>query len=89
MIMKSRRRTSFLSCAPRQPLFISETIARGITYYKRPLLLTLPFIGIWKPLKRGHLLRMLSLTIVDSLLVRYRWAVPAVAVALAHFAKQC
>jgi hypothetical protein len=70
MIMKSSRRTSFLSCFSHQPLFGPDRISCRATYDERPLLLTLPFIRIREPIKRGHLLSMLSITIVDSLLVR-------------------
>jgi hypothetical protein len=68
--MKSRRRTSFLSCMSSQLLFGSETIEYRITYYERLLLLTLPFVRIREPIERSHLLCMLSITVVDSLLVR-------------------
>lgn len=60
------------------------TIARSMTYYERLLLLALPFVRIREPIERGHLLCMLSIAVVGSLLVRYRWAVPAVAVAFSH-----
>jgi hypothetical protein len=70
MIMKSRRRTSFLSCVPHQPLFGSETTAYETTHYERLLFLTLPFVRIREPIERGYLLCMLSITVVDSLLVR-------------------
>lgn len=69
------------------PSAIVRLIAYGITYYQRLLFLTLPFIRIREPIERGHLLSMLSFTIVDSFLVRYRRAMPAVAVAFLHRAR--
>ena len=87
MIIKSRWRTSFLSCVPGQPFFSPETIPRRIAYYERPLFLALPFVRVGEPIERGHLLCMLSVTVVTSLLVRYRRAMPTVAVAFFHRAR--